>query len=141
MKNTNEFHMTVQFLGDDTESPDQLIKALKTVQFKPFEIEMGDAVPFPHPGHPRGVWIDCEITPELEKLAEKIRKIAGQLGYIADKAFKAHITLGRYKRPPNYKPEKAKGEPHKFTINQFHLIESTLSSKGPKHKIVASFPI
>jgi len=139
MKNTNEFHLTVQFLGDDTENPDQLIETLKTVQFAPFEIEMGDAVPFPHPAHPRGVWINCKITPKLEKLAEEIRKTTEKLGYISDKPFKAHITLGRYKRPPNYKPKQVKGEPHQFTVDQFHLVESILSSEGPKHKILASF--
>lgn len=140
MKNTNEFHMTVQFLGDDTKSPDQLIDALKTVQFSPFEIKMGDAVPFGNPTNPRGVWIECKMTPELEKLAENIRKTTSELGYVADKPFKAHITLGRYKRPPNYKPEKTKGEPHKFTIEEFHLMESTLTPTGAKHKTIASFP-
>jgi len=141
MKNTDEFHMTVQFLGDDTESPGKLIEVLKEIQFTPFEIEMGDAIPFPNPGHPRGVWIDCKMAPELEKLAEDIRKETEKLGYIADKPFKAHITLGRYKRPPKYKPKKITGEPNVFTVNQFHLVESTLSSEGPKHKIIASFPI
>jgi len=140
MKNTNEFHMTVQFLGDDTKSPDQLIDALKTVQFSPFEIKMGNAVPFGNPTNPRGVWIECKMIPELEKLAEDIRKTTEKLDYIADKPFKAHITLGRYKRPPQYKPKKIDGESHSFAINQFHLVESALTSTGPKHKIVASFP-
>ena len=140
MKNTNEFHMTVQFLGDDIESPDQLIETLKKIQFTPFEIEMGDAIPFGNPTSPRGVWIECETTSELGKLADNIRQTMSELNYVADKPFKAHITLGRYKRPPNYKPEKTKGEPHKFIIEKFYLMESILTSTGAKHKILASFP-
>lgn len=141
MRNTDEFHMTIQFLGDDTESPDKLIEVLKTIQFKPFEMEMGDAVPFPNPFDPRGAWIECKMTPELQKLADDIRKATEKLGYISDKPFKAHITLGRYKRPPKYKPKKTEGEPHVFMVDRFHLVESTLSSEGPKHKIIASLPI
>jgi 2'-5' RNA ligase len=141
MKNTDEFHMTVQFLGDDAENPDQLIEALKNVQFTPFEIEMGDAIPFPNPFDPRGVWIECKMLPKLQKLAEDIRQTTSELGYIADKPFKAHITLGRYRRPPRQKIQKINGDRHKFIVDQFHLVESTLTPTGPKHKILASFPV
>ncbi len=149
MKNTNEFHMTVQFLGDDIEYPDQLIETLKKIQFTPFKIEMGDAMPFGNPSQPRGVWIECKMTPELKKLSDNIRQTTSELGYVADKPFKAHITLGRYKRPPNYKPakggeqveaKKTKGEPHKFIVEEFYLMESILTPAGAKHKILASFP-
>jgi 2'-5' RNA ligase len=139
MKNTDEFHMTIQFLGDDTESSDKLIETLKTIRFAPFDIEMGDAMPFPNPFNPRGAWIECKMTTELRKLAEDIRKVTEKLGYISDKPFKAHITLGRYKRPPKQKIRQIKGEPHKFTVSQFHLVKSTLGQTGPKHKILASF--
>ena len=141
MKKTDEFHMTVQFLGDDTENPDKLIEVLKTIKFTPFEMKMGDAIPFPDPRHPRGIWIECKITPELKKLSEDIRSATKKLGYVSDKPFKAHITLGRYKRPPNYKPRQIKGEPHKFIVKEFNLVESTLTETGAKHKTLASFHI
>lgn len=140
MKNTDEFHITIQFLGDDTKSPTQIINTLKNIHFLPFNIEMGDAIPFPNVFNPRGVWIECRINPELKKLAEEIRGIMEKSGYVSDKPFKAHITLGRYKYPPKQKIQKIKGESNKFTVNQFHLVESILTPAGPKHKIIFSFP-
>jgi 2'-5' RNA ligase len=73
-------------------------------------------------------------------LAKQIRSKMEELNIIADKPFRAHITLGRYKRPPHRKPEKIKGEPHTFTVDRFYLIESTLGPEGPHYKTLAKFP-
>ena len=140
LKTTREFHMTVQFLGNDIEDANPIIDALKKVKFEPFEIEMGDAVPFPNSFRPRGVWIECDPSAALLNLADEIRSAMGELGYIADKPFRAHITLGRYKRPPRQKPQTIKGEPHRFKLDQFYLIESTLTPEGSKYKTLAGFP-
>jgi len=140
LKTTREFHMTVQFLGNDIEDADPIIVALKKVKFEPFEIEMGNAVPFPNSFRPRGVWIECDPSAALLNLAEEIRSVMAELGYMADKPFRAHITLGRYKRPPNRTPKIIKGESHRFKLEQFHLIESALTPEGPQYKTLARFP-
>lgn len=132
--------MTVQFLGNDIEDAQPIIDALSTIKFQPFEIEMGDVVPFPNPFQPRGVWIECDPSAALLKLADQIRSSTEDLGYQNDYPFRAHITLGRYKRPPHKQPEKIKGESHRFKIEKFYLMESHLASGGPKYKTVASFP-
>jgi 2'-5' RNA ligase len=139
MKNTDEFHMTVQFLGDGILSAEPIIEALKNVSFKPFEIEMGNALLFPNVWDPRGAWIECRLSQELKKLAEDVQSEMKKIGYISDKPFKAHITLGRYRQTPEKKPEVVKGEPHRFTVENFHLMESTLTPKGPIHKKLATF--
>ncbi|MBU0577940.1 RNA 2',3'-cyclic phosphodiesterase [Patescibacteria group bacterium] len=134
IRKTNEFHLTLQFLGDDIEDAEPIIETLKTIKFEQFELEMGDALPFPNPFQPRGIWIECKKTDALEKLANDIREALEPLGFIPDKPFKAHITLGRFRKPPHKKPEKIEGEQHKFTVNHFNLMESMLSPIGPKYK-------
>ena len=109
-------------------------------KFTPFEIEMGDVLPFPNPFRPRGVWIECDPSAALLGLADEIRGVMGGLGYQADKPFRAHITLGRYKKPPHKKPQTIKGELHRFKLDKFYLIESNLTPEGPKYKTLATFP-
>jgi len=139
MKNTDEFHITLQFLGDEILSAELIVEALKKIQFAPFEIEMGNALPFPNAWDPRGAWIECKLSPELKKLAEDVQSEMRKIGYMSDKPFKAHITLGRYRQAPEKKPEVVEGEPHRFTIENFYLMESILTPKGPIHKKLATF--
>lgn len=138
---TKEFHLTIQFLGNEIENPQSIIKVLKKIKFEPFEIEMGDVIPFPTPFRSRGVWIECDPSAALLKLADDIRNSMEELGYMNDKPFRAHITLGRYKRPPAKKPKIIKGEPHRFTLDRFYLIESNLTPEGSKYKTLAEFPM
>ena len=140
LKNTREFHMTVQFLGNEIEDAQPIIEALKKIKFDSFDIKMGDAMPFPDAFRPRGVWIECEESDVLMNLADQIRKAMEEIGYIADKPFKAHVTLGRYKRWPQKTPKTVKGEPHIFTVDRFYLMQSTLTPEGPQYKTLARFP-
>lgn len=141
LKMTKEFHLTIQFLGNEIENPQSIIKVLKKIKFEPFEIEMGDVMPFPNPIRPRGVWIECDPSAVLLKLADEIRSSMEELGYRNDKPFRAHITLGRYKKSPNKKPQIIKGESHRFMLDRFYLIESNLTPEGSKYKTLATFPI
>ncbi len=138
LKMTREFHLTVQFLGDEIQDEKPIIDTLSKILFKPFDIEMGDVMPFGHPA--RGVWTECRETDELTGLANQIREAMNELGYKADKPFRAHITLGRYRQLPNQKPNKVKSEPHVFTVDRFYLMESILLPHGPLYKTVAKFP-
>ena len=140
LKMTREFHLTVQFLGDEIQDEKPIVDALSKIPLKPFDIEMGDALPFPNASDPRGVWIECKESDELMEFADQIREAMNELGYKADKPFRAHITLGRYRQSPRQKPEKIKGEPHVFTVNRFYLMESILLPQGPLYKTVAKFP-
>lgn len=137
----HEFHITIQFLGDNIgkDATLKVIEALRKIKFKPFNIKIGDATPFPNQFNPKGVWIECENSEALTDFADKIRNAMGKLRLIADKPFTPHITLGRYKNPPPKKPEKVKGLPHSFTVDEFYLMESFLESGGPRYKVVAGF--
>lgn len=136
LKKTNDFHMTLQFLGDGIENSDQIIETLSQIRFEPFEIEMSDVVPFGPPKHPRGVWIECKENPTLNNLAKQIQQSMSPLGYQSDKPFRAHITLGRYKRPPKTIPKRIEGMDNSFEVDHFELIQSHLEEDGPKYKIL-----
>jgi 2'-5' RNA ligase len=139
LKNVSDFHLTLQFLGDGIESSDEIKESLSQIRFEPFEIEMGDAIPFGPPKTPRGAWIECKESPALSNLAGQIRKQMSSLGFQSDKLFRAHITLGRYKRPPRKLPQKIEGMPHQFKVDHFELIQSHLSEGGPKYKTLQKF--
>lgn len=141
MKNVREFHLTLQFLGDNTpeERVSPIVEKLKTISFQSFQITLGDAVPFGHPKQPNGIWIECRGGASLHDLTTKVRNAMGNLGYLPDNPFAAHITLGRYKNGPPQMPKSITGEPHIFTVDQFHLMQSQLGPNGSKYKILFSF--
>lgn len=140
LKKTEDFHLTLQFLGDEIESADPIINALNQVKFESFEIKLGDIKPFGPPSSPNGIWIACERNARLENLAHTIQKSMAEAGHVADKPFRAHITLGRYKLPPQKMPESMKGKPLVFPADHFELIQSHLTPVGPAYKTLKRFP-
>ena len=139
LKKTKEFHLTLQFLGDGIEDVNKIIKALNKIEFQPFTIEMGNATPFGPKKEPRGIWIECKESQSLKKLADEIRQQMAPLGFILDKPFKAHITLGRYKFPPKTTPKETKNLPNSFKVSHFELIQSHLGVNGPHYKTLKQF--
>lgn len=139
LKKTNDFHLTLQFLGDGIEDSDKIQEALGQIKFEPFEIEMGDAVPFGPKHEPRGVWIECTENTALKNLAKGIQSYLAALGYHSDKPFRAHITLGRYKRTPKIVPKNIEGIKHRLEVNHFELMQSHLGESRPHYKILKEF--
>ena len=139
LKKTKDFHLTIQFLGGNIESSDEIIEALSQIEFEPLEIEMGDIVSFGTPQKPRGIWIECRADSKLSHLADRIRESMSEIGYKADKPFKAHITLGRYKNTPKKRVNMIPGEKNVFQCQKFELIESKLSESGSNYEIIKAF--
>ena len=149
LKNVEEFHLTLQFLGDEIGEAilPRIIETLRSIDFQPFEITLGKARRFPNENRPHGVWIDCDGGNALGDLAEQIRKAMDKIGLKADKPFAAHLTLGRYKDtpPPTFKPRGGRAQPESkteakvFTADRFFLMESQLTSEGAAHKEIATF--
>lgn len=170
MKNVDEFHLTLQFLGDNIGEQflPRLNGALKSIEFKPFEIKLGQPRRFPNEFEPKGVWIDCDGGKALKELADRIRKIMDKTGFRPDKPFVAHVTLGRYKkatanlldsrlpfsvllrqgyeglrrinRGNDKKGENDDSETKSFVTDRFYLMQSHLTPEGPNYKILSEFP-
>lgn len=141
LKKTDEFHITIQFLGDNIDSAGRITDTLDSVIFSPLEIEMGNVMPFGHPNNPKGIWIKCKNNDQLNKLSEDIKNLMKPLGFISDFPFSPHITLGRYKNKPTDRPKTIKGEAHKFCVDTFYLMESILTPSGPIYKKIKSFSV
>ncbi len=139
LKKTKDFHLTLQFLGGEIENSKPIIDALSTIQFNPFEIEMKEVTPFPNIFDPQGIWIECDPSAVILNLTQDIQESMGELGYFPDYPFRAHITLGRYKKLPTEKPQPIKIEPIRFKVDQFHLMESVQGEGGNAYKTLKSF--
>ena len=138
LKTTSDFHITLQFLGEgiDETALSQINEVLSSISFSPFEIEMGDIMPFGNPKNPRGIWMECKMNPDLQTLSNVVREVMSGLGYGPDHPFKPHITLGRYKNLPSIPPKTIKAERHTFKVDRFCLMRSELAPSGPTYTVL-----
>ena len=96
------FHVTLKFLGNVREDELSAVCAAIEEAVKscaPFELSISGLGAFPNPAKARVVWVGIEKgRDELVGLASSIDKCLAKLGFEKeDKAFKAHITIGRVK--------------------------------------------
>jgi len=135
-------HLTLQFLGNiDSARVPGLAAALGPagVAQDPFEIALGDVGSFGN----RVIWIGLERGAEpMQKLAAAVRRAAQDFAsHEENRAFNAHVTLGRVRRPARGLAEALrKVRPPKFhpwTAAAFELIRSELSPHGARYTTLA----
>ena len=106
---TDDFHVTLQFLGDTNEADVVPIgKALQDAltAVSPFAVAYGGLGAFPTPARARVVWAAAR---ELESPSGAFAALAGAVGAGLDalgfpperRAFHPHVTLGRVRRRPS----------------------------------------
>lgn len=141
---SNNFHFTLQFLGEVTdEKSEKIIKALNSIEFSSFSINLKGIGTFPKPEFPRVVWIGTdEIGGNmLVELSKKVEKVLKPLGFSSDKPFKPHITVFRIKKKIGNITNELKNQ--KITdfgiqkIVNIKLKKSELTSKGPIYSDLA----
>ncbi|MBI4449151.1 RNA 2',3'-cyclic phosphodiesterase [Candidatus Woesearchaeota archaeon] len=138
------FHLTLKFLGDvDSKRKDQIIQALRKVQFSPLELRAEHIGAFPESGDPRVVWIGVDGNPALQRLQADI-DTALSAWFPIEKDWVAHITLARVKdlgnaRSYRDKVVKIPVPPQKFAVNSFLLVASVLTREGAVYEIVAEY--
>ena len=133
---TKSFHITLKFLGEiQPNAAENIVKILKNIKFEPFPVFLDSIGVFPTENHIRVVWVG--VKPE-DKVLEMQKDVDESLKLLfkKEKDFKAHVTLARVKYPDNKKSfveqlKKIKIENKKMEINNFRLIKSTLTPKGP----------
>ncbi len=105
---TDDFHVTVQFLGDTDEDDlagigRALEEAARTVA--PLDLVYRGLGAFPEPERARIVWVGAEApdAPDaLERLAGAVGQGLAPLGYPPEsRRFHPHVTLGRVRRRPS----------------------------------------
>ena len=146
------FHLTLKFLGEVREAAvPSISEALTRVGqgTDPFSLEIGGFGAFPTIRRPRVLWVGVEPTPALRCLKQDIEWALSEQGYEREtRAFHPHFTLGR--ATPNDgagafrgldELASSLGYGSEAKVRKFDLMESHLSSSGPRYEIVESFPL
>lgn len=140
-------HITLQFLGDvPVERIEEIKAALGRVaaSHHAFEVAIEGLGVFPNPKRPRVVWTGVSRgANELAALQTSVGEEMRRLGFQPEeRAFSAHITLGRVKSPMNTERlasilEMEKGfQAGNFLATEIRLIRSVLSSEGPTYTVL-----
>ena len=141
----DNFHFTLLFLGETSESLiDPVNDRLKQVAglFKSFSVEIMDFSCFPSLKRPRVLFLSVMNGREiLINLAESVRQKLNELGFVENKDFKPHLTVGRIKpyHKINLENIDFNCDPVLIKIDQIQLIQSTLKPEGPVYSIIERF--
>ncbi|TIX50395.1 RNA 2',3'-cyclic phosphodiesterase [Alteraurantiacibacter aquimixticola] len=133
-----QLHVTLTFMGDVAEAAlGDVVDALSRVSFDPFELTIAGVRHFERKGLVHSIWAGIEPSPELVALQRQVDRACRALGLdIETRKYLPHITLARFSRHsadiPAWLAQHAKLRCGPFTVEDFALFESHLSS-GPAH--------
>jgi 2'-5' RNA ligase len=137
-------HITMKFLGEIDESKQrEIIPVLERIckTFIPFNINLEGIGCFPHVRNPRVLWIGVKYgVTVLTDIACEIEKNLGAIGFIRDKHFHAHLTIGRTRK--FCKVDSLLAKPfisENFPVNSITLFESILKPEGPIYQALKIF--
>ncbi len=148
-------HITLKFLGETDLNLDELSKpALETAgSANPFNLEVNGAGAFPCWDRPSVIWMGFKDQVGLQNLASSLeRNLRKTLDVGVDKRpFHGHITLARIKRGAsvdiaaaremvNGGAHELRGKGYMISVDGFDLMRSTLTSGGPVHRAIGSYP-
>lgn len=144
LRPVKDFHLTLKFLGDVPDTKIGKIKEiLSQIKFKPFEAELSEIGVFPEQDYIRVIWAGINGD-AIFSLQKDIDLGLEQLGFGRDNKFKPHLTLERvnFIKDKNALAKRLKTldvNHIKFRVEDFKLIQSTLTPKGPVYEIKAIF--
>jgi len=146
------YHLTLKFLGEVKETKLPLISESLTLvgdSAPAFNISAGGLGFFPNKMRPRVIWLG--IKGELDKaeyLGERIDAYLAAQGFEEEKDHRFHLTLGRVRSDLRLnemlkivRDIEGKEKLRSFKVEEFHLMRSILSPKGPVYSVVESFPL
>lgn len=148
----HQLHFTLRFFGDLDRA--QLDAAARTLAercpaLSPVSLPLNGLGVFPDWRRPRVLWVGSGAGgEELEEIARRLELAFREAGLgRADKPFKAHLTLGRFRegsRAPSTALEYLRREGFAtppFPVAEVRLMASELSPRGATHRLVAAVPL
>jgi len=144
----DNIHFTLRFFGDTPVLRiDEMRKALGTLQFPPFTIQVEGIGAFPNPRRPNVIWIGVsQNAQQMTDLKGRIDAQLANLGYPPEKGFKAHATIARV-RAVNDRDGMvrslellARESAGTMTVSSFQMTKSTLTSPGPIYETLWEIP-
>ncbi|VVB75906.1 RNA 2',3'-cyclic phosphodiesterase [Candidatus Tiddalikarchaeum anstoanum] len=135
-------HITLKFLGDVGEKKvDNIIEELGKIKNKKFECRLGKIGGFPNTVHPKVVWVGLkEGADNLVNLYFGIDKATP--GFSEElKPYHPHVTLFRCDGIVDKSIFGEQFESDSFKVENFLLMKSVLTPKGPVYSVVKSFKL
>ena len=142
--NKDSMHLTLKFLGEvQPDKVEILNKNLKEIQFKPFSVNLDAIGVFPSEDYIRVVWAGLKPEERVLELQKNIDESLKKL-FRKEKDFRPHLTIARVKYIEDKKRfvdklKQIKVDNKKIEVNNFKLVKSTLTPKGPVYDEVESF--
>jgi RNA 2',3'-cyclic 3'-phosphodiesterase len=144
-------HLTLKFLGEiDDATAARVTSVLKDTasRHKPFLLRLVGTGAFPGERSPRVLWTGVAAGPELAALQADLETALEKEGFPPeDRAFKAHLTLGRVKGRDRLDKVMAELAAHAgddlggMTAVKIALFESRLRPDGAEYHIVDEAPL
>jgi 2'-5' RNA ligase len=144
------FHLTLKFLGEVRPNSLSTVESVldRVAQStESFFLDIGGFGAFPTIRRPRVLWLGVEPSPALRCLKQDLEWALSDHGFEREtRAFHPHFTLGRAKaddgagafRGLDVLASDLKYE-SQAKIRKVDLMESHLSSSGPRYEVVSSF--
>jgi 2'-5' RNA ligase len=131
-------HVTLRFLGNiDADRIPELARRVRDelTGIAPFRLELGGVRAFPSPRRPRVIALELAPEAPLSELADAVEQGVVAAGFEPEqRAFRAHLTLGRVRGPdfpdPGAAPSPA---PSAFGVSEAVLFRSELRPSGARH--------
>lgn len=145
------YHITLKFLGEVNSQLNRIKSILsQAAQACPtFKLMNSDIGFFPGRNRPRVIWMG--VKGEMEKaqfLGERVDTYLNELGFEAERKRSFHLTLGRIRSEKEIDKVVAQTgiisnnlKKHEFTVREFSLMESRLSSKGPEYIVIDKYSL
>lgn len=144
-------HITLHFFGSidpGTISSIASVVELQTRAHAPFQLGLKGVGAFPNCHRARVIWagMDGDIA-AMKTLKKNIDRALQKIGIPEeDRPFKAHLTLGRFRRPPE-DLDRALGSFLEFSsvkmfrVARLVLFRSDLTREGPHYSPLHTFPL
>ncbi|WP_432734724.1 RNA 2',3'-cyclic phosphodiesterase [Maridesulfovibrio sp. FT414] len=140
-------HFTIKFLGDVPEDTiPSLHAALQEIPFTPFDITAGNPGFFPGHENPRIIWIGMNRGAQefCTNATEVDLKLANLSFERNQKAWHAHLTIGRVKTPAHddwvaLARRIKQIELPAAHISGFNLYQSILTPEGPEYSVLHTY--
>ena len=142
----NQLHVTLRFLGELEDDLAAVVReSLGEISAHQLSLRIKGVGTFGRPA--RVLWCGLEPPGEITALAKAIDENVLQAGLTADdKPFAPHLTIARFKNSPpplikRFLEQNEAFETPEFTIREFELYQSKLSSSGPEYSVLKTYPL
>jgi 2'-5' RNA ligase len=148
----DRLHLTLKFLG---EQPEAVVEPLGAMireiasRHWPVPMRLGGVGAFPNLRRPRVIWIGIAPTPKLELLQNDVEEGCSALGVeVEGKPFRPHLTVGRLRGTEDHEAVRELGRIARAIrfradtlVSTIELVQSTLTSAGPRYSRLAAAPL